>query len=54
MRIDENGDAEGNYTVLAHQDVRANRDSNDPKYYPIEKGLVETAFFVRGNGTLRV
>uniref|UniRef100_A0A1I8BF62 Guanylate cyclase n=1 Tax=Meloidogyne hapla TaxID=6305 RepID=A0A1I8BF62_MELHA len=46
MRIDENGDAEGNYTLLALQEVEPVLNGNNPDYYPLKEALTITADFM--------
>nr|CAD2171192.1 unnamed protein product [Meloidogyne enterolobii] len=46
MRIDENGDAEGNYTLLALQEVEPVLDGSNPDYYPLKEALTITADFM--------
>ena len=46
MRIDENGDAEGNYTLLALQEVDPVLNNSNPDYYPLREALTITADFV--------
>ncbi|VDM94971.1 unnamed protein product [Thelazia callipaeda] len=46
MHINNNGDAEGNYTLLSLQEVEPVLDVNNPDYYPLKYGLSITADFV--------
>lgn len=46
MRIDENGDAEGNYTLLALQKVEPVNNDSHPDYYPLREALTITADFM--------
>lgn len=46
MRIDENGNAQGNYTLLALQEVSPVNDPNNPDYYPLNRALAVSADFV--------
>lgn len=48
MRIDENGDAGGNYTVLAMQKVNvSDKGPQSLEYYPHEEAMIPVAHFVR-------
>lgn len=46
MRIDEKGNAKGNFTLLTWMNVTPITDKADPKYYPNEYALDLTATFV--------
>jgi hypothetical protein len=46
MRIDENGDAEGNYTLLALQAVDPVLNNSHPDYYPLNEALNISADFL--------
>ncbi|MFH4974134.1 hypothetical protein AB6A40_000843 [Gnathostoma spinigerum] len=46
MRINSNGDAQGNYTLLSHQEVEPVLDVSDPNYYPLSSALGIAADFV--------
>ncbi|VDM63969.1 unnamed protein product [Angiostrongylus costaricensis] len=51
MRINANGDAKGNYTLLAWQKVEPVRTKDDGNYYPLDHALDITAMFVdEGDG----
>uniref|UniRef100_A0A1I7XA08 Guanylate cyclase n=1 Tax=Heterorhabditis bacteriophora TaxID=37862 RepID=A0A1I7XA08_HETBA len=53
MRINEHGDAKGNYTLLSWQEVAPVMDKRDPKYYPLDRALDISAVFVEdGNKRL--
>lgn len=49
MRIDENGDAQGNYTLLSLQDVIPVNNNSDLNYYPLNSALSITADFINKN-----
>lgn len=46
MRINNNGDAQGNYTLLSLQKISPVMDKANPNYYPLEYGLTITADFI--------
>ncbi|VDK69925.1 unnamed protein product [Onchocerca ochengi] len=46
MHINNNGDAQGNYTLLSLQEVEPIMDVNNPSYYPLSYGLTISADFV--------
>ncbi|GMR36337.1 hypothetical protein PMAYCL1PPCAC_06532 [Pristionchus mayeri] len=46
MRINENGDAQGNYTLLSLQTVTPVRNVSDADYYPLDAALSITADFM--------
>ena len=46
MRINENGDAHGNYTLLSLQSVPPVMNATDPDYYPLDSALMISADFV--------
>ncbi|KHJ91986.1 adenylate/guanylate cyclase catalytic domain protein [Oesophagostomum dentatum] len=48
MRINEHGDAKGNYTLLSWQAVEPVRTKTDGNYYPLDHALDITAMFVDG------
>lgn len=48
MRINEHGDAKGNYTLLSWQAVEPVRTKGDGNYYPLDHALDITAMFVDG------
>lgn len=54
MRINENGDAEGNYTLLTRQFVLKHENPQSPDYYPNDRALIPSAFFVRTNDSMPV
>ena len=46
MRINDNGDAIGNYTLLIRQKITPNRNTSDKlRYYPVEYALNVAAHF---------
>ncbi|KAI1724868.1 adenylate and guanylate cyclase catalytic domain-containing protein [Ditylenchus destructor] len=49
MRIDENGDAQGNYTLLSLQHVDPVLNKSDPDYYPLDVALTVSADFIADN-----
>lgn len=49
MRIDENGNAQGNYTLLSLQNVIPIKNKSDPNYYPLNSALTITADFINTN-----
>ncbi|KAI1715408.1 receptor family ligand binding region domain-containing protein [Ditylenchus destructor] len=49
MRIDENGDAQGNYTLLSLQHVEPVLNKSDPDYYPLDMALTVSADFIADN-----
>uniref|UniRef100_A0A914Z0Q9 Guanylate cyclase n=1 Tax=Panagrolaimus superbus TaxID=310955 RepID=A0A914Z0Q9_9BILA len=46
MRINEKGDAQGNYTLLSLQSVPPVHNASDPDYYPLDVALTISADFV--------
>ncbi|KAK6738827.1 hypothetical protein RB195_020741 [Necator americanus] len=48
MRINEHGDAKGNYTLLSWQEVEPVKSKTDGNYYPLDHALDITAMFVDG------
>lgn len=46
MRINEKGDAEGNYTLLSLQKVDPVNETNSTDYYPLDKALSISADFI--------
>ncbi|VDM77114.1 unnamed protein product, partial [Strongylus vulgaris] len=48
MRINDHGDAKGNYTLLSWQAVEPVRNKDDGNYYPLDHALDITAMFVDG------
>uniref|UniRef100_A0A7E4URV4 Guanylate cyclase n=1 Tax=Panagrellus redivivus TaxID=6233 RepID=A0A7E4URV4_PANRE len=46
MRIDEHGNAQGNYTLLSLQSVTPVLNASDPDYYPLDEALTISADFV--------
>lgn len=54
MRIDENGNAQGNYTLLSLQEVIPVKDKSDPDYYPLNSALTIIADFITSNSEYKL
>lgn len=46
MHIDQNGNAQGNYTLLSLQSVLPIKDKESKDYYPLDTALDVTADFI--------
>ncbi len=57
VRIDENGDALGNFSLLSLQSIISNMNASHPNYYPMQWALQVSAYFEddeRDNSSVRL
>lgn len=52
MKINENGDAQGNYTLLSLQSVTPVTNASNPDYYPLNSALMISANFIEDEDDL--